>query len=1343
MKHLIYTLLMLLCVTTVSAQRKTDNLDRGLVAVKTATGVFCSWRILAEEYYDVKYNIYRNGTKLNSEPLNVSNYSDAGGSATSTYTVRAVVKGVEQADSKTAKVWATGRVAEGGSQPAEQPNYLSIQMQDVVDRNGNIVFCSCGNHTPAASVAQNYILNDCSVADLDGDGEMEILVKRLNASDANSADAYAHNGEIYSTTNTRAFVIIEAYKLNGQRLWWIDCGPNMVSLNSTEINVVAYDWDEDGKAEVLMRGADNMIIHMADGTSHNVGDMSKNYRSMMSSHTDSQYAWTKDGDEFLLYLNGATAKPYSITEYPLKRVEAGETLASAWAEGNTKQAYGHRSSKYFFGAPVLDGRKASIFLARGIYTQIKMIALDVDPATHALTTRWTWKCNTKGSIWYGQGNHNMNIADVDGDGCDEIVYGSMVIDNNGKGLSSTGLGHGDALHTGDLDPFRKGMETFACNEEKAGNNYRNAATCEIYYRNTAAKDDGRAMAGNFSNKYPGSIAASISSPVISLTTDTGIDDLPNVCFQKPWNPMSLNGIIYWDGDLCAETFDSPGTESEGVVSKLGNRIMQSSGCKLNNDSKNNPCFQGDILGDWREELVLRASDNKSLRILTTTFPTNYRIPSLWFDPEYRQAMVWQMCAYNQPPHPSFFIGEMEGITAAPPALTNTGKTEITVSGNAAATINSSVNGKDLLVVVEPGKSYNKRYAITLDGSVAPASLTVNAPVIVSGNNDNNNITSTAYSCLVSYTNNGTFSGSMRLIKQGEGTLTLPNKTMPYTGQTDIWEGAVTNEKGTISNSKVWMNRHTTLNTTSGTFNGGIEMNYNATFNVTTSATVSNLIMNYGSRVVFNNVSSTSDGTLNTQLKISGTLTVDKKNWQYGPQYLAPVFQIKSASALAVGEYLIGTVANVSGNLEDVIIEGDFASATKQALKISSGKLYLRVYEDGDIKEVTATLVHTGATTCGTDKTVVSYSFDAEKEHFNNEGSQAWQGYAFAQFNFTIPQGKQIKSATLTCTYSSSKGYGSKLYYLNAGQSVNFDAISAGTSGLLRYNGAKTIIADIAGYAGLQDGVDTDVTNAVKAMASAGTIYFQWTANSGGADLYGKASAYAPTLNIVLEDIPLLTEDNNYTTFTEGTYDVILKKTFPQGQWTSLVLPFSATKEQLMEAFPNNAANTEVAVIKEMKDNKVYFVTQPKIDANVPVLIKVGDKTAYDTYTFKGVTVVNSSAPNTEMKNGIQMRGLYKSTAKNEEPIYGDRSHLYFVENSKFYDWSSLVSLPSFSAYIYTEEEYSAAKPLVFMLDGEATGIYSVNGSIKEDGIEYNAVGQRISKSAKGLHIKNGKKYFVK
>ena len=883
LKHRLTMSALLLMASTgvIHAQRMTDALDRGLVAVYrtngTNEGTFLSWRVLPNEYFDVTYNVYRNGTKLNSSPLQVSNFVDTNGSQTASYTVTAVVKGVEQTACTAVTPWLS---ALQKYTTRTYAGYLDITLQNVYSK---------ADHS---DITSDYSPNDASVADLDGDGELEIILKRLNTADA---------ANLYRATNTD-YAIIEAYKLNGQRLWWIDCGPNMVSLNSTEINAVAYDWDQDGKAEVLLRGADGMIIHKADGSTQVIGNASVNTRSVFAGATTAQYAWTHTGNEYLIYMNGQTGATYQVTDYPLKRLESGETdEKTAWGDN-----YGHRSSKYFFGAPFLDGRKPSIFLARGIYTREKMIALDVDPISHKLTTRWTWNCNDASSSWYGQGYHNFTVADVDWDGRDEIVYGSMVIDDNGNGLSTTGLGHGDAQHVSDFNPYIHGQEMFAANEDRPACNYRDATTSNIYYRLTASNDDGRALMGNFSNNYHGAQGRSTISPMISSITNASINN-----DFIAWS--DLNARIYWDGDLLEEILNSPGTAKEAKIDKPGTgRMFTSSGCNMNNDSKNNPCFQGDILGDWREEIILRHGSN-GLRIYTTAIPTDYRIPTLWADHQYRQSEVWQMCAYNQPPHVSYFIGEAEGITIAPPPLTNSGRKEIANGG----TINSSHNNQQIMLA-ETGNM-----TVNVSGNASPWVVYDNAPTWVQGHNNNAVITKTTYTHTIT---GGAFTGSTRLVKQGDGFLALPNVTQTYTGNTDIWAGGLIFD-GTMQNSRVWLNRFTALKSTGGRFNRGITMEYDAKLipggsNVKAEMYARSLTMNFGSRVMYDIYS---DDITADQVNLD-TLSINTVNWTDGPTYLRPVFQFiqhnkSGQSTPAEGAYCLGQVGTINGSLSDIIVEG--------------------------------------------------------------------------------------------------------------------------------------------------------------------------------------------------------------------------------------------------------------------------------------------------------------------------------------------------------------------------------------------------------------------------------------
>ena len=903
------------CTCSIQAQRMTDRLGRGLVAVPTgssgnSTTNMVTWRRLAEEYFGVTYNLYKNGSLLASG-LTVPCYADNNsGLSSSQYQVAAVVNGVEQAKCSAVTPWKqyvynlVERCATG---------YLDIQLGSIHDRNGN-------------DVTSHYIPNDAEFADLDGDGELEMIIKRLNTYDKDNN---------YPTSNTTEFDMVEAYDINWQtgaatKMWWVDMGPNMVSGGSHELNIIAYDWDEDGKAEVVFRCGDNgLITYRVGGTLgyQRIGDLHVNTRNSVT-HT-ANMTYTNTGAEYLIYLNGTNGKPYQIIDYPLARESAG-----AWGDN-----YGHRSSKYFFGAPVFDGRKASLFLARGIYTRHKMAAYDINPSTHELKLRWQWSNNGGwDDPWYGNGNHNYSIADVDEDGRDEIIYGSMVIDDNGKGLSTTGLGHGDALHCGDFDPFRPGLEIFACNEDEPCMNYRNATTSQFYVRRTSTSDDGRALCANFSNTYPGAMGRSTQTGMISCVADADISELGGDSFIA-WS--DLNFRIYWDGDLLSEILNSPGTERDAKIDKPGKgRLFTSSDCNMNNYTKNHPCFSGDLIGDWREEIVLRCGQN--VRVYTSGYYTSHNIYTLWHDHEYRQAMVWQMHAYNQPPHPSFFLGELEDITVAPPPLSLTDRDVV----NAGGTISSTSNGKDVLTYGYGNNTYN------LTASVSPKALIMNVPVWTQGNNSNSSIQTTTYSHSLNISGSGNLTGGTTFVKQGLGTLTISNATLEHTGRTELWGGTV-NFNGKLPNSAVWMNRFTTLNSSGGEFSKGVELCYGSKLNVggasaqsLSTVSVGDLKLNYGSRVVLD-INSTL-ASENDQLNM-GTLTIGTKNWNYGPEYSQPVMYINARYVLGDGMYPIGSIGNTPSNLTDILIESNGNVPSGSYLKVSDGILYL-VVGSGEVKE---------------------------------------------------------------------------------------------------------------------------------------------------------------------------------------------------------------------------------------------------------------------------------------------------------------------------------------------------------------------------------------------------------
>ena len=507
---------------------------------------------------------------------------------------------------------------------------------------------------------------------------------------------------------------------------------------------------------------------------------------------------------------------------------------------------------------------------------------------------------------------------MDWDGRDEIVWGSMVIDDNGKGLSTTGLGHGDAQHIGDFNPYIHGQEMFACNEDNPSNNYRDATTSKIYYRKTDTNDDGRCLAGNFYNDFPGAVGHSAH--------DTPISTVTNEHVNTNTNGLSMNFRIYWDGDLLEECFNNTEVTKPGVGT-----IATFLGAYSNNSTKATPCYQGDIFGDWREEVIERTADN-NIRIYTTNEPTKWRNYSLWYDHQYRNGMVWQPCGYNQPPHASYFLGELEGITIAPPPLTTTGREEV------GSSISKALDGKHALLATTGDAT------VSVAEGVSPAIFTDNAPSWVQGTAASECRTKDTEIKYTYYTHTLTgsaFTGGMRLVKQGDGTLVLPNVKQTYTGKTDVWAGTLQFD-GTMESSPVWLNRFAELNSNGGNFKGGIKADYGSVIrpggkeNIGT-LTTSSLDLGFGARVVFD----AKDG--NVDKLVAAKMSIEKKYWKNGPQYNTPVFEF--ATAPAPGTYTLAEVGELTGKLSDIVVEG--LDGHKFSLEYTDGKIILNLSDTRD------------------------------------------------------------------------------------------------------------------------------------------------------------------------------------------------------------------------------------------------------------------------------------------------------------------------------------------------------------------------------------------------------------
>ena len=824
------------------AQRQMEKLDRGVVAIKTGTDVLISWRIFGNEYFHASYNVYRGSTKINSSPITgPSYYVDPDKIYDSTYAVTAILNGIEQPASTPVTLW--------------EYNYKDIPLQ-----------IPAGVTTPDG-ITCTYSANDCSVGDLDGDGQYEIVLK-WDPSNSKDNSQSGYTGNVY----------LDAYKLNGTKLWRIDLGIN-IRAGAHYTQFMVYDLDGDGKAEIACKTAPG--TRDATGNYLNLGpangaDHAADYRNSSG--------YILSGPEYFTIFDGETGIELATADYDPPR----GSLAS-WGD-----TYGNRVDRFLACITYLDGIRPSVVMCRGYYTgnngtRGRTVLAAWDYRDSVLTSRWTFNADVTGenASYTGQGNHNISVADVDDDGKDEIIYGACAIDDDGTGLWTTGLGHGDAMHVSDIDPDRPGLEKWGIHEGSTtpGSALLNARTGEVIWK-TSNADVGRGVSADLTASFPGMECWGGTSGLRSCKNEyTGE------------SPSSSNHVIWWDGDDQRELLDG-----ESITKYNGAVQLSATGCIHNNGSKSNPCLQADILGDWHEEVIFRRTENTALRIFVTKAGTFRRMYTLMHDPVYRLGIAWQNVAYNQPPHTGFYLGE--GIAAPPPPISS-GR----LKWNAGTTwdINTSKNwikndtadfyndGDDVLFDLSGSNSG----PIELNGILNPFSVTVYSPT--------------------DYIFNGTgfLSGSMRLDKAGSGTLTI-NTDNEYTGETAVWQGELI-MNGILSASQVFVNRFSGIGG-KGTFGKGVSMPYGGKVTVSMQGEADTLIINdslyIGSdaRIYFDLTDDTS-GLLKTNdiLRITGDLILSGKT----------TIKINMLDGkLGVGKYkLIECPGDFIGNVDDISMEG--------------------------------------------------------------------------------------------------------------------------------------------------------------------------------------------------------------------------------------------------------------------------------------------------------------------------------------------------------------------------------------------------------------------------------------
>lgn len=578
-----------------------EHLNRGIQVLRTAQdSVFISWRLLNTDPKNISFDIYLNNgsdIKLNKEPIVNQTSISLGGidfNTHSTFLLKSS-NGFEE------KIKLKSSLPVAG--------YFDIPVQQT----------------------EGYQIGDGSAADLDGDGEFEIIIKREKAPRDNS-----HNG---ITGQTK----LEAYKLDGTFLWRIDLGKN-IREGAHYTQFLVYDLDGDGKAEVVCKTSDGTI----DGMGKIIGDSTADHRN--------KFGHIAKGPELLTIFNGLNGAEIHTTGYipsrhPSIKNPSPEDMKDIWGDDHF-----NRSERYLATIAYLDGKNPSVVMCRGYYTRSVLAAYDFKDSK--LKHRWTFDSDddTPGNRKYrGQGNHNLTAADVDGDGKDEIVYGAACIDDDGKGLYSTGLKHGDAIHVSDLDPERPGMEVFFGHESQsdiAGAEFRDAKTGELIWGLPSEGDVGRSLAADIDPRHPGYECWTFGPGMSGLYSAQGkkiSDKTPRTC----------NFRIFWDGDLQHELLDRNFVAKYDYEGDSLITLVRDRECRWNNGTKATPVLSADLFGDWREEIIWRKADNSGLRVYMTTIPTQYRFVTLMQDRQYRTAVAWQNVGYNQPPSTSFNLTKMK------------------------------------------------------------------------------------------------------------------------------------------------------------------------------------------------------------------------------------------------------------------------------------------------------------------------------------------------------------------------------------------------------------------------------------------------------------------------------------------------------------------------------------------------------------------------------------------------------------------------------------------------------------------------------------------------------------
>lgn len=701
-----------------------EKLSRGLVVVKAKTGLFLSWRLMLDEISGysqtgltgVDFNVYKNGVKL-ATVTDSTNYIDLDGTMEDFYCVTTVKNGIEGEKCKEAKAWSSSdnyidiplNIPEEGVNPLGQAYTYNANDMSVgdIDGDGEYEYFVKWDPSNSKDVSQKGYTGKCfidcykldgtqlwrldmgwniragahytqfMVYDFDNDGKAEMALKTAPGT---KMTRYNADGTIQSEKYiTMPNEDIEAgYSHNDDyRMSSEDYYNYLVKLFmnwTTHEQVLAGNWP---KTLEECFGIDKKYAYpLNEAAAKALVDYFMDvYAPSRSAKNDLRdfNGFIVDGPEYLTMFSGEGEEIETI-RFKFGRVDDG----LMWGDyAMPRIEPGNRCDRFLSGVAYLDGERPYLIMCRGYYTRATLVAysfFDRKFKEHwSVDSGWVimdnpFKAGPHGSagcdpvygILAGQGNHSLSTADVDGDGCQEIIYGAAVVDHDGSILySSYGylpdgktyakFGHGDAMHVADIDPDRPGLEIFNVFEGAQAAPYgyalRDAETGEVIYGEYAEKDLGRCMIGDINPNVRG-----LQTWVLEVRSVSG-EVLPD-------KMLGTNQSIRWAANMSTQVLDGSdifGKHAGVINDNTHGAMLVPEGVATNNGTKGNPCLIADIFGDWREELLVRKADNSAIRIFTNTELTNHKLFTLMHDTQYRASVAWQNNCYNQPGYTKFYF----------------------------------------------------------------------------------------------------------------------------------------------------------------------------------------------------------------------------------------------------------------------------------------------------------------------------------------------------------------------------------------------------------------------------------------------------------------------------------------------------------------------------------------------------------------------------------------------------------------------------------------------------------------------------------------------------------------